>query len=321
MINAQNIIEQLREVCGLEAEIAETPVFTDGGGIFVDKGSDSTVFVASHSGKNFAFSIKGCGEKERVTAALAREFVLGAMNKANAIDEREREFLNGVGDVPPGVQLGKCDYYVFAVYSVESDKSVREYLKTMAGASDFVVDMFDGITAFCKKADNDNDYQSAGEFASVLKENLAEEIKGSIKIGVGGIARGASELPRYFAYAKSALIGGAEIDMQNDIYSYKEYALVKLLSELPTTVMERYVKTVLDRNYKEVLADEELMLAAEAFFKYSLNISEASRSMYVHRNTLIYRLDKIEKLTGLNLRNFYDAMTFRAACLINKMCD
>ena len=68
-----------------------------------------------------------------------------------------------------------------------------------------------------------------------------------------------------------------------------------------------------------MLSDEELMAAADAFIKHSLNISEASRSMYVHRNTIIYRLDKIEKLTGLNIRSFNDAMTFRVACLVYKM--
>ncbi len=76
---------------------------------------------------------------------------------------------------------------------------------------------------------------------------------------------------------------------------------------------------MLDKNYREVLADEELMTAADAFIKHSLNISEASRSMYVHRNTLIYRLDKIERVTGLNIRNFNDAMTFRIAYMISKL--
>ena len=61
------------------------------------------------------------------------------------------------------------------------------------------------------------------------------------------------------------------------------------------------------------------MTAADAFIKHSLNISEASRSMYVHRNTLIYRLDKIERVTGLNIRNFNDAMTFRIAYMISKL--
>lgn len=312
------IIEQLKRVCGLDIARVEIPHDkTDG--IYVDERESRTVFTVEHGSNAYAFAIDGTDEKTRITAALAREVVAGIMNKSAAVDEPVRAFLSGTGDVPHGVRVGKSDYYVFAVYSDTTKKNVHDYLKTMATVNDFVAEMTDYITAFCKRIDNDNDYQSAGEFALVLKENLAEEMKEQIKIGIGGVARGVNELPQYYAYAKSALIDGAEFDPQSDIYSYKEYALIKALSGLPTTVMERYVKTALDKKYKEVLADNELMQAADAFFKHSLNISEASRNMYVHRNTLIYRLDKIEKLTGLNIRNFNDAMTFRIACLVSKM--
>lgn len=311
-------MQQLKRICGLSVERVELPR-DKSHGVYVDERAKNTVFIAEHGSKSYAFSIDGTDEKTRIAAALAREVVVGIMNKTAVADEPLRAFLDGTGDVPHGVRVGKSDYYVFAVYSDTPKKNVRDYLKTMATANDFVAEMTEYITAFCKKIDNDNDYQSAGEFALVLKENLAEEMKERIKIGVGGVAHGVSELPQYYAYAKSALVGGAEFDPQSDIYSYKEYALIKALSDMSATAMERYVKTVLDKRYREVLADTELMQAADAFFKHSLNISEASRNMYVHRNTLIYRLDKIEKLTGLNIRNFNDAMTFRMACLVSKM--
>lgn len=317
MTLSENIKEQIKQVCGLDATIVEAPFGTTDD-LVVDVGSNRTTFTATYGGKSYAFAIDGCGEKERVTALLAREFALSILSKAATVNEPVRAFLDGSGEVPQGVHVGKSDYYVFAVYCAERKKNVREYLRTMACGNDFVADMDGGITAFCKRIDNDSDYQSAGEFASVLKENLAEEIKGVIKIGVGGVAHGVSELPQFYSYAKTALVNGAEFDRDNDIYSYKEYALIKVISALPAKVTEKYVKTVLDRNYREVLADAELMTAADTFIKHSLNISEASRSMYVHRNTLIYRLDKIEKLTGLNIRNFNDAMTFRVACLAFK---
>ncbi|MCH5165847.1 MAG: helix-turn-helix domain-containing protein [Clostridiales bacterium] len=319
MNTSQIVIEQIKRVCGLDVERIELNSDVQGGGVFVDEEKNRTVFSFTLSNKQYAFALVGCGEKERVTAALAREFALNVIGKATAVNEPVRAFLDGIGVMPQGIHVGKSDYYVFATYCSASKKNVRDYLNTMAGANDFVADMGDGITAFCKKLDNDNDYQSAGEFAAVLKENLAEEIKENVKIGVGGVAHGVSELPLYYSYAKSALINGAEYDQNSDIYSYKEYALIKLLSSLSDSTIEKYVKTVLDRNYREVLSDVELMSAADAFIKHSLNISEASRSMYVHRNTLIYRLDKIEKLTGLNIRNFNDAMTFRVACLAYKM--
>lgn len=318
MKQAENIIEQLKQVCGLTARSVEMPDAFMPNGVLTDENNDVTVFSVPVGSKTLAFSVDGCGEQQRITAALAREFAIAVVCKTFRVDP-VRQFLDGSGEIPQGVHVGRSDYYVFAIYAAKCDKNVREYLLTMADRDDFVAEMGDGITAFCKKTDNDTDYRSAGEFAAVLKENLTEEIKGKIKIGVGGVAHGASELPQFYSYAKSALVNGAEYDPQSDIYSYKEYALIKSLTSIPSVTMEKYVKTVLDRNYREVLNDSELMTAADAFLKHSLNISEASRSMFVHRNTLIYRLDKIEKATGLNIRNFNDAMTFRIACLLFKM--
>ena len=316
-MQAENIIKQIKSVCGLEVEQVKTPDGMPESGVMRDENNGVTVFTVSCDGRSYSFAVRGADESSMITAALAREYALGLMAKLPS--DPLRDFLRGVSGVPHGVHVGKSDYFVFAVYSAAANNNVTEYLMTMAGDRDVVADMSDGITALCKVSDNDTDYRSAGEFAAVLKENLSEEIKEQVKIGVGGVAHGVSELPKYYSYARSALVDGAEFDPNSDIYSYKEYALIKTLSVLTSTDKERYVKTVLDRSYREVLSDEELMTAADAFIKHSLNISEASRFMYVHRNTLIYRLDKIERLTGLNIRNFNDAMTFRLACLIYKM--
>ncbi|MDE6028895.1 MAG: helix-turn-helix domain-containing protein [Clostridiales bacterium] len=316
-MQAEQIIKQIKSVCGLEVSAVPTPKDMPSGGVLRDEKNGRIVFSVAKDGRAYTFGMRCNGDGDMVTAALAREYVIGLLAKAPS--DPLAEFLRGASAVPQGVHVGKSDYFVFAVYGEAGNHNVTEYLATMADECDFVVDMSEGITAFCKVSDNDTDYCSAGEFAAVLKENLSEELKERLKIGVGGVAHGVSELPKYYAYAKAALIGGAEFDPLSDVYSYKEYALIKSLSTLTAADKERYVKTVLDRSYREVLSDPELMTAADAFIKHSLNISEASRSMYVHRNTLIYRLDKIERLTGLNIRNFNDAMTFRIACLVYKM--
>lgn len=317
MSNTDIIIEQIKKVCGLTVELSVMPKgATDI--VFCDEEADKTYFSVERGGNEYVFVFDGSGEQQRITAALAREYAATAL-AGLASAEPMRDFLSGKGDVPRGVRVGRSDYYVFAIFAKEKSHAVVEYLSAVTGDSDFIVDMGEGITALCKKAESDAYYRSAGEFATILKENISEEIKCKIKIGVGGTSHGVFELPLYYSYATSALISGAEFDPQNDIYSFKEYALVKVLSELPDASKEKYIKTVLDKNYREVLSDEELITAADAFINNSLNISEASRCMYVHRNTLIYRLDKIEKLTGLNVRNFNDAMTFRVACLIYKM--
>ncbi|MCH5160973.1 MAG: helix-turn-helix domain-containing protein [Clostridiales bacterium] len=319
MKQVDEILSKLHKATGLTLERVDAANVV--GDVYVDENDGTTTFKVEYGSKIYAFRFDGAGKESEIVAALSREFILSALIKYSSVDEPVRAFLDGTGEIPPGVHVGKSDFYVFAVFGGGKHKEVGEYIAAMTMPNDFCADMGDNVTAFCKKADSDSDYRSAGEFALVLKENLSEEFEGgnNIKIGVGGIAHGVSELPLYYSYARSALVGGAEFDPNNDIYSYKEYALVKILSDLSPVVAEKYVKTVLDKNFKTITDDEELMTAADAFFKCSLNISEASRFMYVHRNTLIYRLDKIEKLTGLNIRNFNDAMTFRVACLISKM--
>lgn len=315
MNRIEQAIENLKSASGLIVHAADEVAFLND--IYSDEKSGRTYFNVTSGGKTLSFYIDGADERAAVTAALARELLLSALSKDGAPGDPVRDFLNG-GELPPNVRIGKDDFYVFVVYRNSPRNNVFEYLSAMATHDDFVADMGDGITAFCKKSDEDSDYRSAGEFALVLHENLVEEMDGQIKIGVGGVAHGVSELPLYYSFARSALVSGAEFDKSSDIYSYKEYALVRLLSNLPVTEREKYIKTVLEKNYREVLSDDELMSAADAFIKHSLNVSEASRSMYVHRNTLIYRLDKIEKMTGLDIRNFNDAMSFRVAYLISK---
>lgn len=314
----ESVLDKLRTVFGLDVKRGDPPTDSDGK-VFCDESSDRTYFSVAQGGVRY-FYIDGSDERAKVTAALAAEYVSTALcGQKKSADDPIRSFLSGGGELPSGVNKAeKSDLYVFAVYGAEKHKGVFEYLSAMAGSHDFVADMGNNTTAFCKRVDNDSDYQSAGEFALVLHENISEEIKGSVKIGVGGVAHGVYEMPVYYSYARSALVSGAEFDSNNDVYSYKEYALLGILSELSPKTREKYVQTVLDKQYRAVLSDVELMTAADSFIKHSLNISEAARHMYVHRNTLIYRLDKIEKITGLNIRNFNDAMSLRIAYLISK---
>ena len=83
--------------------------------------------------------------------------------------------------------------------------------------------------------------------------------------------------------------------------------------------LAQYFAEITDEHCKEVFSDEELLNTAEAFLQSSLNVSETARNLYMHRNTLLYRLDKIEKATGLNIRQFSDAVSFRVLTVLHKL--
>jgi carbohydrate diacid regulator len=92
-----------------------------------------------------------------------------------------------------------------------------------------------------------------------------------------------------------------------------------MLEDIPENRLEEYFNDLTDENFREIFEDEEMLSTAEEFLRSSLNVSETSRILYMHRNTLLYRLDKIEKATGLNIRCFSDAVSFRVLTVIHKL--
>ena len=103
------------------------------------------------------------------------------------------------------------------------------------------------------------------------------------------------------------------------MHTYREYVLIKMLEDLPEAKLGEYLSILLDGEAKELLKDDDMVNTAEVFLENNLNVSETSRNLYMHRNTLMYRLDKIERVMGLNLRNFSDAVTFRVITILYKL--
>ena len=99
------------------------------------------------------------------------------------------------------------------------------------------------------------------------------------------------------------------------------YVLVKMLEEIPKFKLMEYLDILAPKEAKQVFSDEDMLSTAEEFLDSSLNVSETSRKLFMHRNTLMYRLDKIEKLTGLNIKNFPDAVTFRLITILIKLMN
>ena len=99
----------------------------------------------------------------------------------------------------------------------------------------------------------------------------------------------------------------------------KRYVLFKILEDVPKYKLNDYVNLLVDKDAREIFEDKEMTETAEEFLSNNLNTSETSRKLFLHRNTLTYRLDKIEKATGLNIRKFSDAVTFRLLTILFKL--
>ena len=136
-------------------------------------------------------------------------------------------------------------------------------------------------------------------------------------VGIGTSVTGIKELARSFKDAQVALEVGKVFDTEKSIVSYDNLGIARLIYQLPTTLCETFLKEVFKKGSIEGL-DHETLFTIQRFFDNNLNVSETARKLFVHRNTLVYRLEKIKKLTGLDLREFDHAIVFKIALMVKK---
>lgn len=289
-----------------------------------DRDSGCTYFIVRSKPPKVGV-IAGADAAAGVYARLASKIIENELTHTVDANERMRLVLLGEASetqllAAKAAYSADRSYYMFSLVCPENRlASLMQFMSAFKGNGDILVRMDGGTIAYARECGGEDEYQSANEFATVLHDNLSEELPFKFKICIGDVVHAFDDMSAAYAHARFAGHYGSLIDPASDIYSYKEYALVKMLAEVKRDAFANYAGALVDENYREVLADAELMTTAEMFMKNSLNISETSRSMYMHRNTLIYRLDKIEKATGLNIRQFNDAFTFRLIHLMYKL--
>ena len=136
---------------------------------------------------------------------------------------------------------------------------------------------------------------------------------------MGGTFRHFEDISVSYQQASAALRMSITFNSKGNVHSYREFMLIRMLEDVSEAKLSEYLSVLLEGDARELLKDEDMVNTAEEFLENSLNVSETSRNLYMHRNTLMYRLDKIERVTGLNLRKFSDAVTFRIITILNKL--
>lgn len=297
-------------------------------GFVFDKRQNITYFLISLGGENYIGVIMGANEVSKNYAYMVSK-LLEKAHKTEEVKIKPQEILyeliEGNKELTSAQRQGLAHFknYLYHVLILEAPSSscreITNYLFEILQEPDYVIPIKSTRIAILKRSEDGGDYQSANEFAFMLMQGIEQDLSKTIYIGIGGVAKGYREVPQAYAYAQAALRIGKLIDPKNKVYSYKDYLLIKLYEDMPKEAIRQYLDMNLDEKAKEVLNDRELMETAEQFFANSLNISETARVMFMHRNTLIYRLDKIESITGLNIRRFADAMIFRTLNILYKM--
>ncbi len=200
-----------------------------------------------------------------------------------------------------------------------SEISVTDFLQNIFPdkSQDFVVRVDDRDIAVIRETKNDISDEEINKTAKELHDTINSEAMIKVSIGISTVVNTIQELARAYREARIALEVGKVFDTEKNIISYDNLGIGRLIYQLPTTLCELFLNEVFKKESINVL-DSETIYTIQKFFENNLNVSETSRKLFVHRNTLVYRLDKIKKLTGLDLREFDDAIIFKVAMMVNK---
>ncbi len=185
---------------------------------------------------------------------------------------------------------------------------------------DFVVNINESDIVLVKEVKSNVDSKDLEKLARSIADSLGTEYYTHVLVGIGSAIDGIKGLARSFREAQVSLEVGKVFDTEKTIVTYDNLGIARLIYQLPTTLCEMFLHEIFKRGSIDSL-DHETLFTIQKFFENNLNVSETSRKLFVHRNTLVYRLEKIKKLTGLDLREFDDAIVFKVALMVKKYLD
>ena len=182
---------------------------------------------------------------------------------------------------------------------------------------DFILSINESDIAVVKQISGSVESEDLKKIAASIEEALKSELRIKTVIGIGTVSEHLRELADSYKEAQTAIEVGKVFDTENSIMHYENLGIGRLIYQLPTTLCEIFLSEVFKKNSIDSL-DQETLFTINKFFENNLNVSETSRKLFVHRNTLVYRLEKIKKLTGLDLRQFDHAIVFKVALMVRK---
>ena len=182
---------------------------------------------------------------------------------------------------------------------------------------DFVFNISESDIVLVKEIKPDNNTRDMEKLAASIVDTLQGDHYIKAVVGIGTPIGNIKDLASSFKEAQIAMEVGKVFDTERQVISYDHLGIARLIYQLPTTLCEAFLREVFKQESIDSL-DAETLFTIQRFFENNLNVSETSRGLFVHRNTLVYRLEKIRKLTGLDLRNFDDAIVFKVALMVKK---
>lgn len=199
----------------------------------------------------------------------------------------------------------------------EKDGNALETMKNLfaVNTKDFITAVDERNIIYVKELKEGETAESLEATAKIIVDMLNTEAMTQVRVSYGTIVRDIKELSKSYKEAKMALDVGRIFYSEKNIIAYSTLGIGRLIYQLPLPLCEMFMKEVFGENMPDTF-DEETVSTIHKFFENNLNVSETARQLYVHRNTLVYRLEKLQKSTGLDIRVFDDALTFKIAMMV-----
>ena len=207
--------------------------------------------------------------------------------------------------------------------SIEKDNMALETVRTMfsgAKSKDFITAVDEKNIIIVKELRPNDTYEDLEKTGKVVLDMLNTEAMSKVRVSYGTIVSELKDVSRSYKEAKMALDVGRIFYTERNIIAYSNLGIGRLIYQLPMPLCKMFIREIFDGQMPSDF-DDETIVTINKFFENNLNVSETSRQLYIHRNTLVYRLDKIQKMTNLDLRTFEDAITFKMALMVVKYMD
>lgn len=199
----------------------------------------------------------------------------------------------------------------------EKDTVALETVRSLFGNStrDFITAVDEKNIVLLKEVTPYEDQESLEQIAHMLVDMLNAEAMTQVRVAYGTTVDQLKDVSKSYKEAKMAMGVGRIFYMERTIMSYSNLGIGRLIYQLPMPLCEMFMQEVFGENTPDTF-DEETLSTIHKFFDNNLNVSETARQLYIHRNTLVYRLEKLQKSTGLDVRVFEDALTFQIALMV-----
>ena len=212
----------------------------------------------------------------------------------------------------------ECPRIIYLIETkIEKDNSAMEMLKSLFSSQngDYITAVDEKNIILIKALEREDDLDTIEKTADMIVDMMNSEAMMNVRVAYGTVVSELREVSKSYKEATMAMDVGKIFYAEKCVISYAKLGIGRLIYQLPVNLCKIFIEEIFGDNVPYDM-DEETLTTINKFFENNLNVSETSRQLFIHRNTLVYRIEKLQKSTGLDIRVFDDALTFKIALMV-----